>query len=259
MNLKACAGGVMIGLWLGTFAPNLAIAEMAPYADKGNSLQQPHGRIFYLYRKVQNVNTEEHKNKARQLIMTGQDYSLALAELNLVIDLDKEDAEAFLLRGLAYTEMDKFEEAEADYKAALMLEPENPTFYYFRGQNFLLWPSSGSTTGTNFTGQYDWVSTNKVHALEMFQKALEIEPGYIDAIVGIGDVCYTIGTKKQEMVRGKEPWLGKAIDQYNKVLVLFGNNDVIKAKKELAEQTLRAGQEAEQERKRKEKIRSRIG
>jgi hypothetical protein len=61
------------------------------------------------------------------------------------------------------------------------------------------------------------------------------------------------------MVRGKEPWLGKAIDQYNKVLVLFGNNDVIKAKKELAEQTLRAGQEAEQERKRKEEIRSRIG
>lgn len=259
MNFKACVGGLLLGAWLGAFVPAGQVAEMAPYADSGGSLQQPHGRIFYLYRKVQNVNTEAHKAKARQLIMEGQDYSLALAELNLVINMDKEDAEAFLLRGLAYTEMDKFKEAEDDYKAALMLEPENPTFYYYRGQNFLLWPSAGNTTGTQFLGQYEYAPSRQLKALEMFQKALKIEPGYIDAIVGIGDVCYTIATVKNRMSISREAWLKKSLDQYNQVLVLFGDNDIIKAKKEIAEQTLRAGQQAEQERKRKEEIRKRIG
>ena len=258
MKIKICAGGWLLGFLL-VLVSSMSIAEMTPYdADRG-SLQQPHGRIFYLHRTVQNVNTEEHKNKARQLIMTGQDYSLALAELNLVINLDTEDAEAFLLRGLAYTEMDKFEEAEADYKAALMLEPENPTFYYYRGQNYLLWPSNGNTSGTSFIGAHEWAPTKQIRALEMFQKALEIEPGYVDAVVGIGDVCYTIGTKNQVMIRGKERWLQKALDQYNKVLVLFGDNDVIKAKKEIAEQALREGMQAEQKRQRDEEIKRRIG
>lgn len=259
MKFKAYAGGLLLGFLVGAIVPAGQVAEMAPYADNGGSLQQPHGRIFYLHRKVQNVNTEAHKAKAKQLIMEGQDYSLALAELNLVINLDQEDAEAFLLRGLAYTEMDKFEEAEADYKAALMLEPENPTFYYFRGQNFLLWPSEGSWTSTNISGQYVEVPSKQMRALEMFQKALEIEPGYIDAIVGIGDACYTISTLKRDNMWYKEIWLKKSLDQYNQVLVLFGDNDVLKAKKEIAEQALREGQQAEQERKRKEEIRQRIG
>jgi hypothetical protein len=61
------------------------------------------------------------------------------------------------------------------------------------------------------------------------------------------------------MVISREAWLKKSLDQYNQVLVLFGDNDIIKAKKEIAEQTLRAGQQAEQERQRKEEIRKRIG
>ena len=224
-----------------------------------SSLRQPHGRIFYLYRKNVNVNTEAHKLKARELIIGGRDYQLALAELDLVLGVDSKDAEAYLLRGLVYTEMDKFDEAEQDYRNALMLEPDNPTFYYYRGMNYLLHKVPGKTTYGNFAliGDYAIVEYNIQQAIAMFNKALAIENGYINAIVGIGDACYTAGLARN--TTNKDKWLRKSIDYYNKVLVLFRDNDVVKAKKEMAEEALLRLLEEETEKRRQEEIRIRIG
>ncbi len=254
--MKALCAGVMLGIIMGSTSPVAVYAEMGnSMVDNNNSLARPHSKLFYLYKKKVNVNTEERKNNAKKLIMEGNDYALALAELNLVIELDKEDAEAYLLRAFAYTEMDKFQEAENDYKAALMIEPENPTFYYYRGVNFLLAKNNSGNDYTNsiVRGEGIWAPRNLIKAMEMFNKAVKLEPNYVDAIVGMGDVCYATGEK------GNSRGYTQAIDYYNKVLVLFRNNDVIKAKKEMAEQALRDIEQAKAEEKRKEELKRRIG
>ena len=269
MHVNRVIGGLLLGAALGICPMILSMAEMSPSAasQAGGSLRQPHGKLFYLYEKKVNVSTEEHKARAKALILEGKDYPLALAELNLVIGLDSEDAEALLLRGIAYTEMDKFQEAENDYKAALMLEPENPTFYYYRGINQLLDEGNWKRS----TGRYYYMEVDNhtyeiggslARALEMFKKALEIEPNYIDAIVGMGDMYYNLGkvySKYDDGGRSRKAAYQKAIDQYNKVLVLFGNNDILKAKKEQAEQAIWDVQYQEAEKKRKEEISRRIG
>ena len=269
MHVNRVIGGLLLGAALGMCPLVLSMAEMSPSvaSQAGASLHQPHGKLFYLYEKKVNVNTEEHKARAKAIIFEGKDYPLALAELNLVIDLDSEDAEAFLLRGIAYTEMDKFQEAENDYKAALMLEPENPTFYYYRGVNQLLdeknWHRlGGKSYEIKVDNDYIHVHGSLASALEMFEKALKIEPNYVDAIVGMGDMYYNVGEGYRvysDSGRNRNAAYKKAIDQYNKVLVLFGNNDTLKAKKEQTEQAIREVQQQEAEKKRKEEIRRRIG
>jgi Flp pilus assembly protein TadD len=233
MNWKVLVGSLLMGTVLGLVPAVYAPAEVvaAPTAQEAESLRQPHGRMFYLYNKRVNVNTEEHKVKARKLLIEGKDYPLALAELNLVLDLDKEDAEAFLLRGLVYTEMDKFSDADNDYREALRLEPKNPTFLYHRAYNFMLRYSA-----EGYGNEYD-------RAKAEFKEALKIEPYYIDAIVGLGDLYYMAGQKDKARSYVRRSAVKSefqlAIDQYNKVLVLFGENDILKAKKEMAEQEIR--------------------
>ena len=76
-----------------------------------------------------------------------------------------------------------------------------------------------------------------------FKEALKIEPYYIDAIVGLGDLYYMAGQKDKARSYVRRSAVKSefqlAIDQYNKVLVLFGENDILKAKKEMAEQEIR--------------------
>ena len=234
MNWKILVGTLLMGMVWGiapaVYAPSEVIA--APTSQEAESLRQPHGRMFYLYNKRVNVNTEEHKVKARRLLIEGKDYPLALAELNLVLDLDKEDAEAFLLRGLVYTEMDKFSDADNDYREALRLEPKNPTFLYHRAYSFML----RYNVEGNYGNEYD-------RAKAGFKEALKIEPYYIDAIVGLGDLYYMAGQRdkarsgiRRSAVKSE---FQLAIDQYNKVLVLFGENDILKAKKEMEVQEIR--------------------
>ena len=102
-------------------------AEAASYKDK-QELQCPHGRLFYLHAKTVNIDTEQQILRARELLLQGQDYPMAVAILNQVIAVDRQNSEAYLLRGICHTEMEQPDEAEEDYLSALRLEPENPTF-----------------------------------------------------------------------------------------------------------------------------------
>ena len=122
----------MTTLW-GLFLTVLLIgnsveASIAP--EDRAQLQQSHGAFFYLCKKSVNIDTQAKKEQARQLIITGQDFQMAKALLNKVIELDSKDSEAYLLRALLYTDAKKYIDADNDYLNALRIEPENPTFYY---------------------------------------------------------------------------------------------------------------------------------
>ena len=203
--------------------------------NKIDALRQPHGQIFYLAKKVVDVNILEDMKKARYLTVTGQDYGLAKALLDKVITVNDKVSEAYLLRGLCLTDMGKHSEAEKDYKAALMLEPENPTFYYFRGLNYLKWGETRRGWGDNGS------------ARAQFDKALGIEANYIDAIVGVGD-SYFAGNDYT-----------KAIEYYDKVLAIFPNHDVVLAKKQDARNAIQKEKEKRDEEERQREIRRRIG
>ena len=196
--------------------------------DNRSKLRSPHGQIFYLADKVVDVNIAEQMKKARYLTVTGQDYGLAKAILDQVIEVNSKVSEAYLLRGLCLTDMKKYIDAENDYRAALMIEPENPTFYYFRGVNYL-------------KRKDEW------SARQQFQKALEIEPHYIDVIVAMGDSYEQRGEYK------------KAIEYYDKVLAAFPNHDVVLAKKQDAKDAIQKAEDKRKEEARQWQLRQRIG
>ena len=208
---------------------NSVEASIAP--EDRAQLQQSHGAFFYLCKKSVNIDTQAKKEQARQLIITGQDFQMAKALLNKVIELDSKDSEAYLLRALLYTDAKKYDNADNDYMGALRLEPENPTFYYLRAMNSLYRGRSRGQNNGFYLDTYYYIEAKKY-----FNKALEIEPNYIDAIVGMGDCAYD---KKE---------YNEAIDWYNKVLVMLPNHDVVLAKKTDAEVALKKIQEKQQQR-----------
>ena len=221
----------------------LTIMSSTKAAYDTSDLKNPHSQIFYLHSKTVNLNIEEQINRARNLIIQGKDYPMAIAVLNQIISLYQDDSEAYLLRGIAYTEMGEFWKAENDYKLALKLEPENPTFYYFRGMNFLHIkdrPSDGSynrvTQNIHLGMSYAQVPKYTLDAQNMFEKALKIEPYYIDAIIGLGDSYIDMADYQKPY--GNKDLYQKAIDEYNKVLVLFPNHDIVNFKKKEAQQVL---------------------
>ncbi len=216
---------------------NVANNEMVQ--QNFEQLGKPHNQYFYLCTRTVKVDLLKQMDKAHNLIVTGQDLGLAKAILDEVIKLDGQISEAYLLRALCLTELNKFRDAEEDYKQALMLEPENPTFYYYRGLNNLHWYKSRG-----------W-SEDRADAINQFGKALEIVPYYLDARVGVGDVY--MASNEYE----------KAIEQYNKVLALFPEHGTVLAKKTDAQRIIEARiakQKREvEERERERKLRERIG
>ncbi len=237
----AIAAASALSVFLAPTMPTLCAAQYddAPAVERQENrqsdLRQPHGHIFYIAKKVVDVNIFEDMQKARYLTVTGEDYGLAKALLDKVIGVNDKVSEAYLLRALCLTDMGKFYDAEKDYKAALMLEPDNPSFYYFRGVSYLKW-------GGTRNGYGDYGS-----ARNQFQKALEIEPLYIDAIVGVGDSYFA----------GKN--YTQAIEQYDKVLAVFPQHDVVLAKKDDARYAMQKAKEKRDEEERQRQLRQRIG
>ena len=217
-------------------------AEASSYQDK-QELRYPHGRLFYLHAKNVNIDTEQQILRARELLLQGQDYPMAVAILNQVIAVDRQNSEAYLLRGICHTEMEQPDEAEEDYLSALRLEPENPTFYLYRGRNFLLWQDYAEKKGSDYG--WDGQKPNRLAQAErMYEKALEIEPYYIDGMVGLGDVYARMGKWGRKKFAKNLPramkFYQEAIDQYNRVLVLFPEHGPVVAKKEDASAALSA-------------------
>ena len=224
-------------------------------------LSQPHQRLFYLVSATVDFNIAEQIKRAYNLMENDRDYPMAIAVLDKVIELDGKNAEACLLRGIAKTrqavagehDVRDYNRADEDYKAALLIEPDNPTFFFYRGENYRL------------AGHYQ-------RCRDTYKLALELAPNYLDAMVGIGD-AYFDEAESQMNRWHKNGYQGdgwhydelavrnyeRAINEYNKALVLVPEHGVIVAKKELAQEKLTTAKTELAEKERQATIARRIG
>ncbi len=68
----------------------------------------------------------------------GGDLSRAAADLSKAIELDPQDAEAYELRGVVYTNQRRLDRALADYDQAIKLKPDDAQAWSDRGVNYYL-------------------------------------------------------------------------------------------------------------------------
>ena len=134
---------------------------------------------------------------------------------------------------MALTELKDFSAADAECQKAINIEPQNPTFHYFRGMNYLYWADK--------YGKNDWAHLNRARqAIPHFKKALEFENKYVNAIVGVGDAYMKMGEchQSKRYKNEAEKVYTAAIDEYNKILVWFPKNGTIVAKKAMAQKSI---------------------
>ena len=217
--------------------------QMNPASAEGfDELKNPHTGFFYIITKPVDVNIKQQMETAYNLIMEGKDYDMAIAVLDEVIKLDPENSEAYILRGMARTELKEYDKADNNYASAIKIEPDNPTFYYYRALNQLykgyvnrsnsIWMGIGSDN----QGMYVY-SCDKL-ALEYFQKAIKLAPYYVDAIVGLGDTYCRIAEYDNNEKKKRAYAYRTAIGEYNKILVLFPNHQVVLSKKADAQEAM---------------------
>ena len=207
-----------------------------------DDLKNPHSGFFYIITKPVDVNIQQQMERAYNLIIEGKDYDMAIAVLDEVIKLDSENSEAYILRGMARTELKEYVKADNDYASALKIEPKNPTFYYYRAMNQLYKGYNRKTYGQYFRIGADnksvWAYESDRLAVQYFKKAIEIEPYYIDAIVGLGDCYCSIAENSGQNDNDRIYTYRTAIGEYNKVLVLFPNHNVVLTKKADAQEAM---------------------
>ena len=236
--LKKIAIALLMGASCLTFQMNPASAEGF------DELKNPHSGFFYIITKPVDVNIKQQMERAYNLIMEGKDYDMAIAVLDEVIKLDPENSEAYMLRGLARTELKEYNKADNNYEAAIKIEPANPTFYYYRALNRLYQGYSDRSDGRwiriGADNQEVYVCICDRLALEYFKKAIELAPYYVDAIVSLGDTyCRIASRESYNNGNGRRAYTYRtAIGEYNKILVLFPNHNVVLSKKADAQEAM---------------------
>lgn len=201
-------------------------------------LQKPQNPLFYIYETKVDLNINEQLQRAKSLIEEEKDYRMAIAVCNQIIELDSNVSLAYLLKSMALTELKDFSAADAECQKAINIEPQNPTFHYFRGMNYLYWADNYKVdNGGHFN--------HAQRAIPHFKKALELENKYVNAIVGVGDAymkmadnCNAHKSANVYNVRDAKKYYTAAIDEYNKILVWFPKNGTIVAKKAMAQKSI---------------------
>ena len=230
--LKRIAIALLFGASCLTFQMNPVSAEGT---EEFEDLKNPHSGFFYIITKPVDVNIKQQMERAYNLIVEGKDYDMAIAVLDEVVKLDPENSEAYILRGMARTELKEYVKADNDYASAIKLEPENPTFFYYRAMNQLYKGYSGKNYG-----QYSKIGEDLRNvrtyecdrlAVKYFKQAIKFESYYIDAIVGLGDCYCSIAENSGQNKNDAIYTYRAAIGEYNKILVLFPNHSVVLNKK----------------------------
>ena len=146
-----------------------------------------------------------------------------------------------MLRGLARTELKEYDKADSNYEAAIKIEPENPTFYYYRAlsQFYRGYNIKSLNTNVQIGTDNKWIRANSynIRAVKYLKKAIELAPYYVDAIVGLGDTYCAIADKNGNAGEKRYAYRS-AIGEYNKILVLFPNHQVVLSKKADAQEAM---------------------
>ncbi|MEL7039056.1 MAG: tetratricopeptide repeat protein [Cyanobacteria bacterium J06592_8] len=112
-------------------------------------------------------------NQAMKLIESGN-YQGAIIRLNQAVELNPGQVEAYLNRGVAYSELESHGSAIANYDKAIQLSPNNADAYYYRGDEYLQ-------------------AGNAPKALADYNKAIQLNPNYSQAYLDRGFIYYQQG------------------------------------------------------------------
>ena len=113
----------------------------------------------------------------------------AIEYYNNAINLEKDDAEAYILRGAAYDDLSRHQRAIEDYNQAIRLKPDYALAYYGRGVSY-----SG-------LGQYQ-------RAIEDSNEAIRLKPDFAEAYYNRGNSYGLLGQ------------YDRAIEDYNQAIRL---------------------------------------
>ena len=140
-----------------------------------------------------------------------KDYKDAIADYDIAIDKDRNDAEAYYLRGLARRSLGQDEKAVNDFDDALVRNPEHTEAYYWRGRaKYRLKRYEEAVVDfddllrldSKHTDAYYWRGSAKVNlaryteAIVDFDETIRLNPDYTDAYYYRGRAKY--GLKRYE-------------------------------------------------------------
>lgn len=237
-----------IGIRRSGFAVDQHIAELKIIH------KQPY---YYIIHKTLDGNIKEELGEARRLIMAFQNNQRVITILDEAIRRNSKAAEAFLLRGMAKTNSGAFSSADKDFEEALILEPENPCFYYYRGLNSLL-TAKAAKKGIGEGHQLGSMESLAImhggydRAERMFNKALEIAPYYADVLLWEANLF--------EM-RNDLKYYSQALSNYNRLLDLGLQQDdytMVRTLKDALVKRIADDNQKQREKQQREQIRNRV-
>lgn len=130
-------------------------------------------RILLSFIAIAWINLLAAQNSSEKHIETGydkylnEDYEGAILDFGKAIAFDAQNAEAYYLRGVCYSFVDKKREAMSDLNKATELKPDYAEAYYEKGYLFLS-------------------DQNAKAAIEQFDKVLTLNPKMAEAWVSRG-------------------------------------------------------------------------
>lgn len=227
-----CLTGILTVVLAGSCLAYDAPATPLPGAvDTANAENANVPGLHFQQTVTLSVDLQAQLDEAKQMVIRGKDYKMAIAKLTQVIKLNPQITEAFYWRAVAYNQMEEYYKADEDYESALMLEPTNAGLYYYRGLNWQQCFESRYPEGRSGW----WNDIEKAN--KFFQKALKYAPNYIDAEIGLAQSDFD--THHYEA----------ALTRYNKLLVLMPNNPLLQLRKADCQKVLDEQAKAEAERK----------
>jgi serine/threonine protein kinase len=168
---------------------------------------------------LQSNNLKALNNKGKVLYKMGQ-YQDALETHEKVVAIDSNNAEAWSGKGLAYMGLGKYEEASKSFDKLRQIRPDEPRIWYEIGlaTELLQGPQAARKHYEEALWSYDfflkrkpqnliaWTDRGTVllklgrleDALKSYQKALEIDRNFYEALLGTGNSYFAMGIKKRE-------------------------------------------------------------
>ena len=154
--------------------------ESASYSEAQKKLKiyrenyQVISKRFELAKQAIDIN-----NQAKKKMEKGN-YQAAIQDLNKAINLNPSLSEAYLSRGVAYSQLGRRIAAIADFNQAIKINPKNAKAYYYRGDEYLQLRDQGK-------------------ALQDFNQAIKINPSNPKSYFNRGVVYYLLGNRNQAM------------------------------------------------------------
>lgn len=178
-----------MGMMLSTPMSVSAIGEVTPTPDPDAEVEET----------ADEIDVDELIDEGLVDIQNG-DFRSALAKMDIVIEFDESVSFAFVIRGIANSQLGFADDAIEDFTSAIDLEPWQADFYLFRGD----------------------VAVNDgalVEALLDYEQAISINPFSVDSYLRRANVNYELG----------DSTAGDVDDLIARALGALGNGDVMSA------------------------------